>query len=248
MRRFLPLLGFLLLPACTFLPRPAPVPVPTETHEPEGKADELVILLPGRHSLPSEFRREGFLELVRGKHPSATIVAPDLHIGYYRNRSATERIHRDLVVPAREAGIRDVTLVGISMGGLGAVLYDLEHPGMAKSLVLLSPFLGDEEVIEDIRASSGLESWRPKGPEPDGFSRRVWIGLQKQWLNGHSRPDLLLGCGRSDRLAATSKLFQREFLNRGEAAWLAGDHNWPTWKCLYAELNRQPRVPETLEP
>ena len=142
----------LLTTACAFLPRPAPTPVRTEVHEPSAAPEELVVLLPGRYSLPRELEREGFVRQVRASRPRARIVVPDLHLGYYRNRISSERLHRDIVLPAHREGIRRVTLVGISMGGLGAMLYEFEHPGHVQEIIMLSPFLGDSSVIGESHA------------------------------------------------------------------------------------------------
>lgn len=213
--------------------------MPAVVDEVAGKADELVVLLPGRWSLPREFVDEGFLELVRQRHPRARIVAPDLHLGYYRERSAIERLHRDVVLPAREDGIDRVTLVGISMGGLGALLYDLEHPGVADRLVLLSPFAGEAEVIEEVADAGGVAKWEPGEIAADDFSRRLWSGLKREW-SARERPRVELGCGRGDRLAPTSRQLAADFLEPGDAVWLPGGHDWPTWRALYRGL----RVPD----
>lgn len=233
--KFLAGLLSLLATACTFLPRPAPAPVRLQSHPPSGDPDELVVLLPGRHSLPSEFAREGFVDTLRATRPSAHIVAPDLHVGYYRNRSMAERLHRDVIVPARTAGVKRVTLVGISMGGLGAMLYDLEHPGNVDEIILLSPFLGDESVIADIASQGGLAAWQPQGKDPDRFSRKLWQGLRERWLPRNDRPKLRLACGESDRLASATRLASAE-LKPSETLWLPGDHDWQTWNALIREV------------
>lgn len=223
------------LTCCAMLPRPSSTPVRAKVKEPMfSKVDELVVLLPGRYSLPSEFEREGFVDLVKKAHPNARIVVPDLHIGYYKKQQATKRLHEDIILPARKQGITDVTLVGISMGGLGAVTYALEYPETKADLILLSPFIGDESVIADIKGQGGLDQWKPVGEEPDRFSRRLWLELRDQWKNG--RPNVRLGCGKSDRLAPASKLMAEEFLSNDDMLWLEGDHDWKTWNALYEEL------------
>lgn len=223
--------------ACTFVPRPTPTPVRTLVDEPDGRADELVVLLPGRHSLPGEFVREGFLEKMRAARPAAKIVLPDLHIGYYRKQTLAERLHRDVIAPARDAGIDRVTLVGLSMGGMGAMIYDLEHPGNVEEIILLSPFLGDASVIADIHAQGGLAKWQPQGEEPDAFSHRLWLRLRDSWLTRPDRPLLKLGCGESDRLATTTRLAAAE-LAPATTLWLPGGHDWPAWNALIDRLGR----------
>ncbi len=232
-----PLAGLLslLATACTFLPRPTPVPLRAQFHEPAAPPKELVVLLPGRHSLPSEFEREGFVDLVRTARPRARIVVPDLHIGYYRNRSATERLHQDVILTAEAEGIGHITLVGISMGGLGAMLHELDHPGHVDELILLSPFLGDASVIDDITAQGGLASWTPEGEAPDAFSRKLWTGLRESWLTRPDRPILRLGCGEADRLASATRLAAADLLP-AETLWIPGDHDWPTWNALGRQL------------
>jgi len=196
------------------------------------RATELVVLLPGRWSTPEEFADEGFLALVRERHPRARIVMPDLHLGYYRDRSAIERLRQDLVLPARREGMERLTLVGISLGGLGALLYDLEHPGEADRLVLLSPFAGEAEVIDEISRAGGVSRWQPGEVAGDDFSRRLWIGLKRQWGGGR-RPSVWLGCGRQDRLAPASRRIAEDFLPPGGMVWRDGGHDWATWRALY---------------
>ena len=54
-------------------------PVRTLSYAPKagGKANELVVLLPGRFSQPEEFERHGIVDLVREKRPHARVAAPD---------------------------------------------------------------------------------------------------------------------------------------------------------------------------
>lgn len=227
--------------ACTFLPRPTPVPLKTLADEPQGRPRELVVLLPGRHSLPGEFAREGFVARLRESRPQARIVVADLHLGYYRQQAVAGRLHHDVIAPARASGIERITLVGISMGGLGAMIYDLEHPGQVGEIILLSPFLGDDSVIGDIASQGGLARWQPQGEEPDAFSRKLWLRLRGSWLTRGDRPVLRLGCGESDRLAAATRLAVRE-LSPDETVWLPGGHDWPTWNALIGEIENPPRV------
>ncbi len=227
-----------LLPSCGLLPRATPVPVPTLAN---GNADaaELIVFLPGRLSSVAEFEREGFFEIARKRWPHARLVAPDLHLGYYKNRSIARRLHDDVIAPARRSGVKNVRLVGVSMGGLGTLIYDIEYPRDVDEVILISPFVGEEDVLKEIAAAGGLKKWQPGSVAENDFSRKLWLGLRRNWLEQGNRPQVLLGCGREDRLAASGRLFAAEFLKPSEQEWITGDHDWPTWRPLFASLVRE---------
>ena len=227
----------ILQASCAWIPRKTEAPVPMRVDEPPSTAKQLVVLLPGRLTTPQEIDREGFTELARTAFPDARIVRPDLHIGYYRNRTAVDRLHEDIILPAQREGISKVTLVGISMGGLGAMLYDLEKPGVADELILLSPFLGEPEVIEEIQTAGDLQRWQEEPESERDFSRAIWKRIREREAKGLSAAPIKLGCGLSDRLAPTSRLAERELPLRGGAVWQTGGHDWPTWRALFRELN-----------
>jgi hypothetical protein len=224
-----------LLPSCSWLPRATTIPVKAlESGNRNGT--EMVVFLPGRWSCVEEFEREGVLKIARERWPEARLMAPDLHLGYYKNRSMTQRLHEDVISPALRDGVKSVRLVGISLGGFGAIAYELEHPGNVDEIILLSPYLGEEEALKEIRDAGGLEKWRAASVEDADFSRNLWVGLRDKWLKG-SRPRVLLGCGLQDRLAPGSRLFADEFLKPGEQEWVPGGHDWKTWRALFGSLS-----------
>lgn len=232
-RLLLLLLG--ILPSCAFLPRPAHVPVKTlSAGDPSGK--ELVVFLPGRWSLVSEFEEEGLFRIAKEKWPDAALVAPDLHLGYYKNQTASQRLHEDVILPAKASGVETIRLVGVSMGGLGALIYDIRHPDVIDEIYLLAPFLGEEEVISEIEAADSLRKWDSGTFEEKDFSRRLWVELRKTWLEKGKRPIVRLGCGTEDRLASSSRLLAREFLSQGDTTWIPGGHDWRTWRKLFGEM------------
>jgi pimeloyl-ACP methyl ester carboxylesterase len=238
MKRFL-LLLLALLPSCAYIPRPTSTPVRKQLSG-NGSGDEMVVFLPGRWSLAEEFEREGILEIARKKWPDARLVAPDLHIGYYKNQTMTRRLHEDVIQPARQSGVKTIRLVGVSMGGMGALVYDLEHPGEIAEIHLLSPYLGEEEALAEISAADGLAKWNPGTPRAEDFSRRLWVDLRTKWLEKGDHPTVHLGCGTEDRLASSNRMFAKEFLNESDQTWIAGGHDWPTWRSLFEGMAGKP--------
>ncbi len=239
MKCLLPLL-FAMLSSCALLPRATRVPVDTlPGGKPDG--DELVVFLPGRWSRVEEFEREGFFEIAGRRWPDARLAAVDLHLGYFKNRTMARRLHEDVVLPARRDGVTKLRIVGISMGGLGALIYDVEYPGSADELILLSPFLGEEDALREIEAAGTLADWSPGPVMEADFTRKLWLGLRKHQREREreASPRILLGCGKGDRLAASNRLFAREFLESDDPRWIAGGHDWPTWRTLFEELIRK---------
>jgi pimeloyl-ACP methyl ester carboxylesterase len=194
-----------------------------------------VVLLPGRWNGPEEFGQAGFPEALAAAGVRAAIVAPDAHLGYYMKETVLVRLREDVVGPARAAG-RQVWLVGVSMGGLGALLYAKDHPGELAGIVAIAPFLGDRDVIEEITSRGGLDAWEPVRPvAPDDYQRGLWLWLKGGTALDGGLPDLYLGYGTEDRLAPAAELLGAR-LDRRRVVAEAGGHDWPTWRRLFERM------------
>ena len=172
----------------------------------------LVIFLPGIGDLAEDFESRGFIEALMQSPLRADAMAVDAHYGYYGRRTVLERLAQDVVLPARPR-YREVWLVGISMGGMGALSYVAQHPEHIARALLLAPYLGD---ADDARA----------------HVRRLW-----RWIRDHQReqavrPRLYLGYGSGDRFAAANALFASH-LPPGHVLTLTGGHDWRTWRRLW---------------
>ena len=174
----LPAIAALPMSACRLRPARPTRPLRKLQFEPQGnETRELVLLLPGRLSPPEEFVEFGIVDLVRKERPLARIVAPDLHLGYYMRGLADSCLHEEIIGPAKKQGLR-VTIIGVSMGGLGALTYSLRFPGEVDEMLLLSPFVGDKELLAEIERAGGLEKWE----SPVGTPRSKAEALQKMWI------------------------------------------------------------------
>lgn len=215
----------------------APAPVPTVQLAPMPPGGQcLFVLMPGRGDRAEVFRREGFGPLVAEAGVRAEVVAAVLHIGYYARRSLHSRLHEDIILPARARGVREIWLVGVSMGGLGTLIYDRYHPGQVSGLVLLAPFLGDNKVVEEVAAAGGLASWQPSQPlAADDWQRDIWVWLRR-WLDPDSgAPPLVLGWGQNDALARSNRLLA-DVLPPDQVFAVPGKHDWPVWRKLWRDM------------
>jgi pimeloyl-ACP methyl ester carboxylesterase len=230
--------GLLLLSGCSFL-RPATVPLATDRDlaSCSAKTDTLLVFLPGAHSTIDEFVREGFVQEVRQRRIAADIVMADVHMAYYSNRSAIDRLEADVLVPARAAGYRAIWLVGISVGGFGALIHEELLPGGVTGIVALAPYLGERELTRVIAQAGGLAAWQaPAGPLPlEQMETRLWRWLQAQVKLPAGAPALYLGYGTDDRFADSHRLLaaalppQRVFTT-------PGGHDWAPWRRLWQQV------------
>jgi len=224
-----PLLILLLLSIGCARWRPTPVPIRTVSYPGKGQPRTLVVLLPGRRDSPEDFGRFDFPELAARAGAHVDMVAVDAHLGYYFKRMLVDRLQEDVIAPARKRYDR-IWLVGISIGGTGSILYSAEHPENVDGILLLAPYLGEKELIDEVAAAGGLRGWKP--PEalaPDDFQRRMWV-----WLKGGSqgRIPLYLGYGRSDSFARANGLLG-ETLPPERVFTAPGGHGWKAWRALW---------------
>jgi pimeloyl-ACP methyl ester carboxylesterase len=100
----------------------------------------LMVFLPGLGDTGNRYEQRGFVSEVRAQHLSIGMVAADASLGYYAKGVLTERLFTDVVAPRSSRGYKQVRLVGISMGGLGTLLYSRQRPsGEVYGVLALAP-------------------------------------------------------------------------------------------------------------
>lgn len=192
----------------------------------------LVVFLPGRGSGVRSFQAEGFVEALHRKSPEVDMVGVEAHLGYYLDRTLPGRLKEDVIDPARKRGYREIWLVGISMGGLGAILYDTTYPGDVTGLCLLAPYLGEKAILEDISKAGGLARWHPDAGDNDQ-ERDIWLRLNSYAAQDKNAGRVYLGFGTGDRFAASNRLFS-SLLPAAQVMTVEGGHDWSTWRALWA--------------
>lgn len=226
------LLATLLLSGCLGL-APTEVPLPSiETADSGSRNDSVVIMLPGRGDRADTFTREGFERA--GIRWGFDTIAVDAHFGYYRERSLLPRLHEDIIVPAHAAGYENVWLLGISMGGFGSLLYASEHPDQVDGVILLAPFLGDEEAIEHIINNGGVENLAAVRSEIEEHEFAVWSWLREASNGGQPTP-VILGYGLSDSMAPGYRALT-DIIDPSSVYTLEGGHKWTAWGPLWEKI------------
>lgn len=213
----------------------------------DGRPATLVVMLPGAYSRPSEFVDEGFVDALRRRGIAADVVVADSHIGYVIERSLFERLHEDVVRPARARGYQRVWLLGISLGGYAALGYAIRHPGEVDGVIALAPYLGARKILDEIGAAGGPRRWNEQtaaaqtGPDAsaDDADRRLWHALAGSGLG----VPVYLGYGRADRFAEAHRLLAG-VLPADRVSTVDGGHDWPPWRALWEGwLDRHPLGP-----
>jgi alpha-beta hydrolase superfamily lysophospholipase len=123
---------------------------------PDDSADGvLLVMLPGATHQPQDLVSEGFIAALRERRSRIEVVVADAHVGYYLERSVVERLAADVISPARARNHRKLWLMGISLGGLGALMYARMYAGEVEGVILLAPYLGVPGLIGEVaRAGS----------------------------------------------------------------------------------------------
>lgn len=225
------LLALTVLGGCAFTRSPkVPMPVETLAAAPE-RSRVLFVLLPGMFDGPDGFRDAGFPEAARSAGLDADLVSPDAHFGYYRERTILSRLREDVVLPARGRGYDEIWLVGISLGGVGSILYAREHPADIDGILLLAPYLGKKKQVRRIAEAGGVLEWAPVEGE-DGFPWEMWLWFQEVARAPEEWPPIYLGYGDRDKLAPANALLAA-ILPEDHVFMTEGGHNWKPWVGLW---------------
>lgn len=200
-----------------------------------GKApsDTLIVMLPGSGDDAADFMKNGFIQEMNISGIRADAVAVDAHLGYYFKKNLLPYLLEDVILPARQKGYKNIWLLGISMGGLGAVIYEKHYPDTITGLILLAPFLGYPAVIDEVSSAGGLSQWSPKEPiDKDDYEHEIWKWLKEYTQPVVKIPRLVIGYGSEDRFAASSFLLS-EVLPKEHVYMIPGGHDWETWRRLF---------------
>ena len=224
-----------MLSGCISLAPAAPTEVPLPsiaTVASPARSDTLVVMLPGYGDRADVFIREGFHQ--SGERLGFDTVAVDAHLGYYRERNLLDRLHEDIVLPARQAGYDEIWFLGISMGGLGSLLYASEHPDQVDGVILLAPFLGARKAIREVAESGPLESWDGQSSRMEEHEIAIWSWIRDATRGPEPTP-LVLGYGEDDRMA---KGYERllDVIQPAGVYTADGGHKWTTWGPLWDQI------------
>ena len=175
--------------------------------------------------------------------------APLRHVGF---QLSWERLHRDVILPARHEGYREIWLAGASLGGMGTLMYDRLHPGQTTGLILLAPYLGEGAAPDSVAAAGGLSLWTPPQtagmPERSAWQYDLWRHLHGIAGDPAAAGRVWLAYGREDRLRPAIELFAPA-LPPDHVLLRDGGHRWQVWTpAMEALLRRIDAAGATAQP
>ncbi len=228
------MLSVLFLAGCVPTPK-APMETVQFTASDPARNKVLFVFLPGKGDRPESFEAEGFVDAVRKERLPVDMMGAYAHLGYYLGKTFPLRLREDVIEPAIRKGYEQIWLVGISMGGLGALWYDGKYPGEVTGLVALAPYLGEPEIAREVSLSGGLSLWEPGDLSENDFQRRIWHGLKVFAPREKTFARVYLGYGLQDGFALPDGVFAKA-LPRRQVFTAEGGHDWDTWRRLWTEI------------
>jgi len=195
----------------------------------------LLVLLPGAHMSALDLQTRGFLAAATQLCAPINVISVETGLNYYQENDIVAGIHEEVVLPARSRGSTRIWLAGISIGGMGALLYAQAHPKMADGLILLSPFLSARRLITEIDQVGGLQKW-----QPDDFTMAIPEHRMLAWLSRYQPgspvwPELFLAYGLQDRFRTGHQLLA-SLLPLAKVVTAEGGHDWETWTRLWSAV------------
>lgn len=217
----------------------------------EKPAKCLFVFLPGFGDGAEHFVKYGFFEAVRTRGLSADLVAADATIGYYNKGTFTERVEADVVGPLRNKGYQQTWVVGMSMGGMGTLMYSREHASQVTGFYALAPFLGSASLVQEIKDAGGLRAWKapPKTEklEEATYQRELWRWLQELTADPASSPKVYLGWGTEDRLGESASVLAAA-LPADHVFTVPGPHKWVPWRNLWDRFLDESEIKQACAP
>ena len=213
-------------------------PVPTTFIAAPQPALRLVVMLPGRGDSLQGLTDTGIAAVIQERWPDADVLLTGLTMPFYRQGRATQRLHDEVIQPARRKAYQQVWLAGISLGGMGALLYDSEYPDQIDGLLLLSPYLGEDAIHQHIRTAGSLAAWQAGPPQaigPATFQHELWRSLQG-WPERPQRTDSTWIAYGADEPFRHPIELMTPLLHADHVVMLPGKHNWTLWKPAMRQL------------
>jgi pimeloyl-ACP methyl ester carboxylesterase len=184
---------------------------------------------------PTAFADHGMIAALHAQHPAIDIITVHPGVDLYLDQNLPEILHDTVVAPALARGFTNIWLLGISLGGMGALLYAASHTAQVRGLILLAPFLGTQGTMAAIQNAGGLAHWSAEHAVATEIEQRVLLWLQNATGSPKETPAIYLGYGQQDRFAPGHRLLAAT-LPKHRVITTPGGHDWDSWLKLWGQF------------
>ncbi|HKY71605.1 MAG TPA: alpha/beta hydrolase-fold protein [Nitrospira sp.] len=228
-----------------FLPTPRPLYIRRCPYQGTSPSRDLIVCLPGIGDEAADFEDWGFVDLIRAHPWAADVLLVDAHYGYYADRTLLDQLHHDVLLPASSAGYRSIWLVGISLGGLGALLYASQYQQIIQGVVAFAPFLGTDTLVQEIVVAGGLAQWTSRITAYGAYGEieTIWRWVHLRGQQSSPSPEIFLAFGENDMFVEAHRLLASS-LPSSHVLTRPGGHRWSVWQALWRTFLRRHISPD----
>jgi pimeloyl-ACP methyl ester carboxylesterase len=198
----------------------------------------VVVVVGGKGDSLGSMQDSGVAEAIQAQWPDADVTLAVLPQELYEIGEAMPRLRNEVIAPAKARHYKEIWLVGASLGGMGAVLYDTTYPGKLDGIVLLSPYLGDNDIQHEVRDAGGPVTWNPGAREKVNeltWQREIWRHIH-EWATVPTKAHgVWLAYGDKDKFRDSMDILAPA-IPKGHLLTEPGKHKWKTWTPLTGEV------------
>lgn len=201
------------------------------------KTENLIIFIPGLYDSQNKFKKELFFKSARDAGIKADLVSVNINVVHLAEKMLSERINKDVLDYVKNDGYKNIWLVGVSIGGMSSLVYLKNHEKDICGVVILAPYLGDEDMANEMKLAGGVKNWVPiVGKLKDSVDEELeslWLWLAKK----NHLSNVYLGYGKQDDITVGS-LTLKTLLEKKNVIAIDGEHDWETGRKLWIEQLR----------
>jgi hypothetical protein len=200
--------------------------------DPTRPADRALVLFCPAQARPVDLIAQGFLAEVRSRKIFVDVFFPDLTLAHALDASWLAQVQGQIVAPGSGKSYREIWFAGISLGAWHALRFAAAQPSMLAGLVLIAPYAGTGDVLQEIEAAGGPASWAQAASTGLDDERAWWRWLARRDATHTPRLPIYLAAGAQDRFGRGQRLLA-SLLDPELVRFVPGQHDWETWQSLW---------------
>ncbi|WP_018153045.1 alpha/beta hydrolase [Leeia oryzae] len=189
-----------------------------------------LVFLPPAQATLEDLLTHGFVQAVRTRQLAVDVTLVETDYQQVLAGTVAADLQRDVMLPMLAADPTPIWMAGISLGAFNILHHASHYPDHLAGLVLLAPYPGTADILNEIEAGGGPARWarQPDVSLPD--ERRWW-----HWLATRGPvPEVHLGLSAEDRFRHGQAMLAT-LVAEEQTLRLPGTHQWPVWQTLWQQ-------------